>query len=68
MITAQALDTLLTEEYLARPAEADTYEIVFMAVQGLLMILLVQRVSVLFSVPLLFFVLGKLCRLTFTYN
>ena len=58
MITAQALDTLLTEQYLARPAEADTYEIVFMAVLGLLMILLVPRVSVLFSVPLLFFVLG----------
>ena len=58
MITAQALDTLLTEEYLSRPAEADTYEIVFMAVLGLLMILLVPRVSVLFSVPLLFFVLG----------
>ena len=58
MITAQALDTLLTEEYLSRPAEADTYEIVFMAVLGLAMILLVPRVSVLFSVPLLFFVLG----------
>ena len=41
IITAQALDTLLTEQYLARPAEADTYEIVFMAVLGLLMILLV---------------------------
>jgi adenylate cyclase len=65
MITAQALDTLLTEEYLSRPAKADTYEIVFMAVLGLLMILLVPRVSVLFSVPLLFFVLGGISYASF---
>ena len=65
MITAQALDTLLTEEYLSRPAEADTYEIMFMAVLGLLMILLVPRVSVLFSVPLLFFVLGGISYASF---
>ena len=58
MITAQALDTLLTGKHLLRIPQADTYEIIFMAVLGLLMIVLVPRVSVLFSVPLLLFVTG----------
>ena len=58
MISAQALDTLLTGKHLLRIPQADTYEIIFMAVLGLLMIVLVPRVSVLFSVPLLLFVTG----------
>ena len=58
MISAQALDTLLTGKYLYRTPQADTYEIIFMAMLGLLMIILVPRVSVLFSVPLLLFVTG----------
>ena len=58
MITAQALDTLLTGKYLTRTPQADTYEIISMALLGLLMIILIPRVSVLFSVPLLVFVLG----------
>ena len=58
MISAQALDTLLTGKHLLRIPQADTYEIIFMAVLGLLMIVLVPRVSVLFSVPLLIFVTG----------
>ena len=57
-ITAQALDTLLTGKYLFRHSQADTYEILFMGLLGLLMIILIPRVSVLFSIPLLVFVLG----------
>ena len=57
-ITAQALDTLLTGKYLTRLPQADTYEILFMGLLGLLMIILIPRVSVLFSIPLLVFVLG----------
>ena len=58
MISAQALDTLLTGKHLFRIPQADTYEIIFMGLLGLLMIILIPRVSVLFSVPLLFFVTG----------
>ena len=57
-ITAQALDTLLTGKYLTRLPQADTYEILFIGLLGLLMIILIPRVSVLFSIPLLVFVLG----------
>jgi len=57
-ITAQALDTLLTGKYLTRLPQADTYEILFMGLLGLLMIILIPRVSVLFSIPLLVFVLS----------
>ena len=39
-ITAQALDTILTGEYLLRTPQADTYEIVFMAFLLLLLICL----------------------------
>ncbi len=56
MITAQALDTLLTGKYLLRTPQADTYEIVFMAFLLLLLILVLPRTSVLFAVPLLLFV------------
>ena len=55
-ITAQALDTLLTGEYLVRTPQADTYEIVFMAFLLLLLILVLPRTSVLLAVPLLIFV------------
>ncbi len=55
-ITAQALDTLLTGEYLVRTPQADTYEIVFMAFLLLLLILVLPRTSVLLAVPLLLFV------------
>ena len=58
MISAQALDTLLTGKHLIRIPQADAYEIIFMAMLGLLMIILTPRVSVLFSVPLLLFVTG----------
>jgi len=56
MISAQALDTLLTGKYLVRTPQADTYEIVFMAFLLLLLIIVLPRTSVLLSVPLLLFV------------
>ncbi len=55
-ITAQALDTLLTGKHLLRTAQADTYEIIFMAFLLLLLIIVLPRTSVLFAVPLLLFV------------
>ena len=64
-ITAQALDTLLTGKYLTRLPQADTYEILFMGLLGLLMIILIPRVSVLFSIPLLVFVLGGISYASF---
>jgi len=64
-ITAQALDTLLTGKYLTRLPQADTYEILFIGLLGLLMIVLIPRVSVLFSVPLLVFVLGGISYASF---
>ena len=65
MISAQALDTLLTGQHLLRIPQADTYEIIFIGLLGLLMILLVPRVSVLFSVPLLLFVTGGISYASF---
>ncbi len=65
MISAQALDTLLTGKFLLRTPQADTFEILFIAFLGLLMILLVPRVSVLFSVPLLLFVTGGISYASF---
>tara|TARA_A100001011_G_scaffold279551_1_gene289486 strand:- start:30 stop:1955 length:1926 start_codon:yes stop_codon:yes gene_type:complete len=65
MITAQALDTLLTGKHLLRIPQADTYEIIFMGVLGLLMIVLIPRVSVLFSVPLLLLVTGGISYASF---
>ena len=56
MITAQALDTLMTGDYLFRAPQADTYEIVFLAFLLLLLILVLPRTSVLLAVPLLLFV------------
>jgi adenylate cyclase len=64
-ITAQALDTLLTGKYLFRHSQADTYEILFMGLLGLLMIILIPRTSVLLSVPLLIFVLGGISYASF---
>ena len=64
-ITAQALDTLLTGEFLLRPAGADTNEVIFMAALGLLLILLVPRTSVLLSVPLLLFITGGISYASF---
>ena len=55
MITAQALDTTLTGKHLFRLAQADTYEIVFMAFLLLLLILVLPRTSVLLAVPLINF-------------
>ena len=57
MISAQALDTLLTGKYLIRTTQADAYEIIFMALLGLLMIIVVPRTSVILSLPLLLFCL-----------
>ena len=65
MISAQALDTLLTGEFLLRTPQADTFEILFIGFLGLLMILLIPRVSVLFSVPLLIFVTGGISYASF---
>ena len=65
MITAQALDTTMTGDYLYRIPKADTYEIVFMGLLGLLLIILIPRVSVLFSVSLLLFVLGGISYASF---
>jgi len=65
MISAQALDTLLTGKHLLRTPQADTYEIIFIGLLGLLMILLIPRVSVLFSVPLLLFVTGGISYASF---
>ena len=65
MISAQALDTLLTGQHLLRIPQADTYEIIFIGLLGLLMILLIPRVSVLFSVPLLLFVTGGISYASF---
>ncbi len=64
-ITAQALDTIITGKYLLRIPQADTYEIIAMALLGLLMIVLVPRTSVLLSVPLLIFVLGGISYASF---
>lgn len=64
-ISAQTLDTVLTGDYLFRLPQADTYEILFMGLLGLLMIVLIPRVSVLFSVPLLVFVLGGISYASF---
>ena len=58
MITAQALDTTMTGDYLYRTPQADTYEIVFLALLLLLLILVLPRTSVLLAVPLLFFIEG----------
>ena len=56
MITAQALDTTMTGDYLYRTPQADTYEIFFLAFLLLLLILVLPRTSVLLAVPLLLFV------------
>ena len=66
MITAQALDTTMTGDYLYRISKADAYEIVFMGLLGLLLIILIPRVSVLFSVSLLLFVLGGISYASFS--
>ena len=65
MISAQALDTLLTGKLLLRTPQADTLEILFIGFLGLLMILLIPRVSVLFSIPLLLFVTGGISYASF---
>ena len=65
MISAQALDTALTGKYLLRIPQADAYEIIFMALLGLLMILMVPRVSVLLSIPLLLFATGGISYASF---
>tara|TARA_B100001248_G_scaffold262621_1_gene260108 strand:+ start:4627 stop:6552 length:1926 start_codon:yes stop_codon:yes gene_type:complete len=65
MISAQALDTLLTNKHLLRIPQADTYEVIFIGLLGLLMIMLIPRVSVLFSVPLLLFVTGGISYASF---
>lgn len=58
MITAQALDTTMTGDYLYRTPQADTYEIFFLAFLLLLLILVLPSTSVLLAVPLLFFIEG----------
>ena len=58
-ITAQALDTLLTESYLLRPAGMDQKEIWMMGLLGLLLILILPKTGILWSVPLLFLSTGS---------
>ncbi len=58
MITAQALDTTMTGDYLYRTPQADTYEIVFLGLLLLLLLVVLPRTSVLLAVPLLFFIEG----------
>ena len=65
MITAQALDTTLTGKHLFRLAQADTYEIVFMAFLLLLLIIVLPRTSVLLAVPLLIFIEGGVAYASF---
>ena len=65
MITAQALDTVITGNHLFRPAQADAYEIVFMAFLLLLLILVLPRTSVLLAVPLLIFIEGGVAYASF---
>ena len=65
MISAQALDTAVTGKYLLRIPQADTYEIIFMSLLGLLMIILVPRISVFFSVPLLVLMTGGVSYASF---
>jgi adenylate cyclase len=68
MITAQGLDTTMTGKYLFRLAQADAYEIVFMAFLLLLLILVIPRTSVLLAVPILFFIeIGVLYGATMAY-
>ena len=64
-ISAQALDTLLTGKYLTRLPQADTYEILMIALIELLLIVVIPRTSVLLSVPLLFFVLAGISLASF---
>ena len=52
-ITAQALDMLIKGKYLIRPANADMNEIMVMALLGLLLIMVLPRTGVLWSVPVL---------------
>ena len=65
MISAQALDTLLTGKHLIRTPQADSFEIIFIGLLGLLLIILLPRISVLFSVPLLLFVTGGISYAAF---
>jgi adenylate cyclase len=58
-ITAQALDTLLTGSYLLRPAGMDQKEIWMMGLLGLLLILILPKTGILWSVPLLFLSTGS---------
>ena len=68
MITAQALDTTMTGKYLFRLAQADAYEVFFMALLLLLLIIVLPRTSVLLAVPLLFFIeIGVLYGATMAY-
>ncbi len=55
-ISAQALDTVLTGNFLLRTPQADTYEIIFLAFLLLLLILILPRTGVLLALPLLLFI------------
>ena len=57
MISAQALDTLLTNKHLLRIPQADTYEIIFIGLLGLLMIMLIL-VEILLQLNIMVMVLN----------
>jgi len=65
IITAQALDTTMTGKYLFRLAQADAYEVFFMALLLLLLIIVLPRTSVLLAVPLLIFIEGGVAYASF---
>ena len=57
-ITAQTLDTMITEDFLVRMPTADTHEILFIVLVGLLLIIILPKIGVLPAVSILFFVQG----------
>ena len=58
-ITAQAIDTLLEGSYLIRPAGIEKNEIMIMGLLGLLLILVIPKAGILWSVPLLIMTTGS---------
>ena len=52
-ITAQGIDTLLTDSYLLRPAGMEKNELLIMAMLGLLLIIILPKTGIFWSVPLL---------------
>ena len=58
-ITAQGIDTLLTDSYLLRPAGMEKNELLIMAMLGLLLIIVLPKTGIFWSVPLLLLSTGS---------